>query len=298
MQRSRIIVFNLFIVLVCLIADLGMADQSSTVLYQKDSIYQVLKVEQYGSVRHLYGGRMSFSALDLDEPYRHVLEYTEMMILGMAYVDHPQTILMIGLGAGTVVSYLRKYYPDLRMTLVELDPDVVTCAQKFFRFQVDSGMRVATQDGRWYLMRDTTAYDLIFLDAYHGDYIPFHLLTKEFLQLVKQHLTPNGIVVANTWTHQALADRESATYANVFGHFDSYEGIRSGNRVIIAANNPNILEESALFQRMVDTQAAIQFQEVNLPRLFKKTYDPDVLWPKETRLLTDDYAPVNTLMGW
>ena len=294
----RFTLISLYLGLLCLLAGTGLASQSNTVLYAKDSIYQVLSVEQVGSVRRLYGGRMSFSALDLEQPYRHVLEYTGMMILGMAYVERPQKILMIGLGAGTVATYLRKYYPDLRMTLVELDPDVVMCARKFFNFQADAGMRVEVQDGRWFLMRDTTTYDVIFLDAYHGDYIPFHLLTKEFLQLVKQHLTPRGVVVANTWVHQALAIRESATYASVFGQFDSYEGKRSGNRIVIAANSSNHHEEPDIMQKMAATQATNQFQEVNLPQLFKSTYDADVSWPKDTTLLTDDYAPVNTLMGW
>ena len=270
----------------------------SGILYEKDSIYQNLRVVQNGTVRRLFGGNMSFSAMDISQPYDHEMEYTRMMILGMAYADQPKNLLMIGLGAGTVATYLRKYYPDMQMTLVELDPDVVTCAEQYFNFKADDRMTVLVQDGRWHIMRDKTAYDLILLDAYHGDYIPFHLLTKEFLELVRAHLTPNGIVISNTWALQALAERESATYAEVFGQFDSFSGVHSGNRIIIAAQNGAKLGEATLRQRMVDIQAERRFQELSLPVLFGETYDKQVTWPPKTQLLTDDYAPVNTLIDW
>ena len=270
--------------------------QPKKTLYQKDSIYQTLTVFQEGTVLELYGGRACFSAIDTVKPYDLMLEYTSMMIMGTAYVKNPQTMLMIGLGGGTVANYFRKYYPDLKMTIVELDESVLECSQKFFNFKTDDKMQVVIEDGRRYLMKDKAKYDLVLLDAYYGDYIPFHLLTKEFLAIVKDHLQPNGIVVSNTWSAQKLYERESATYADVFGHFDSYLGKRSGNRIIITSKNEENADESALRQRMVTTQANIQFTELNLPELFEKTYDRNLKWPKETPILTDDYAPVNTLV--
>ncbi len=267
-------------------------------LYQKESIYQTLTVFQEGSVHRLYGGRMSFSAIDMRKPYHHVMEYTEMMIMGMAYVESPKDILMIGLGGGTIATYLRKYYPDLNITIVELDNAVLECSQKFFDFKTDENMEVVIQGGRWYLMKNKNKHDVIFLDAYHGDYIPFHLLTKEFLILVKDHLKQDGIVVSNTWSNQKLYERESATYADVFGHFDSYLGKRSGNRIIISSKNGKKFDESSLYQSMANKQDQIQFQEVYLPELFEKTYDRDLTWPEQTQILTDDYAPVNTLIDW
>ena len=147
-------------------------------------------------------------------------------------------------------------------------------------------------------MKNKKTYDVIFLDAYHGDYIPFHLLTKEFLILVKDHLKQDAIVVSNTWSNQKLYERESATYAEVFGHFDSYLGRRTGNRIIISSKHGKKLDESSLYQRMVNKQNQIQFQEVYLPELFEQTYDRNLTWPEHTQILTDDYAPVNTLIDW
>lgn len=265
-------------------------------LYEKESIYQTLRVIQRGPLLELFGGRTCFSAMNTEQPYDHVLEYTGLMIMSAAYVDRPQTALMIGLGSGTVANYLRKYYPDLQITVVELDPDVLACAEQFFHFKTDAKMQVAIQDGRRYLMKDRAKYDLILLDAYYGDYIPFHLLTQEFLTMVKAHLQPNGIVVSNTWAAQQLYERESATYSKVFGHFDSYLGKRSGNRIIITARPDANADEAALRQRMAAAQANLRFAELKLPELFAQTYDRNLKWPKDTPLLTDDYAPVNTLV--
>ena len=58
-------------------------------------------------------------------------------------------------------------------------------------------IRYLDGDGRVFLNRNKQPYDLILLDAFHGGYIPFHLLTKEFFRLVKKHLTPNGAVAIN-----------------------------------------------------------------------------------------------------
>jgi len=268
----------------------------SKTLYQKESIYQTLRVCQEGTVLELFGGRTCFSALDKAEPYRHVLEYTGMMIMGTAYVENPKTALLIGLGGGTVANYLRKYYPNLKITVVELDKTVLECSQKFFDFKTGENMKVVIQDGRRFLMKDKDKYDIIFLDAYYGDYIPFHLLTKEFLSIVKEHVQNNGIVVSNTWSSQKLYERESATYEDVFGHFDSYLGNKSGNRIIITSGNGEKSDESSLRSCMVKTQDNMRYKELNLPDIFDNTYDRNLMWPKDTQILTDDYAPVNTLV--
>ena len=73
------------------------------------------------------------------------------------------------------------------------------------------------------------------LDAYEHQYIPEHMLTREFLSEVRSLLAPGGIVAANTFSSSRLYQNESVTYASVFGQFYN---LRSGNRVILATNAP------------------------------------------------------------
>src|SRR5207244_2086497 len=75
------------------------------------------------------------------------------------------------------------------------DPDVVDVARKWFAFPPSIAVTVA--DGRRFLERDRRRYDVIAIDAYYADAIPFHLTTREFLETVRSRLVPGGVVVAN-----------------------------------------------------------------------------------------------------
>jgi len=69
--------------------------------------------------------------------------------------------------------------------------------RKYFFLKEGKNLRVHAQDGRLFLTRTQQRYDMILLDAYYTDAIPFHLTTREFFQTAERKLTPNGIVVAN-----------------------------------------------------------------------------------------------------
>ena len=236
------------------------------------------------------------SSFDKKNPYQHVFEYTGLMIMGLSYLDKPENALIIGLGGGTLTKYLNKYYPDLEIDNVEMDPVVVDVAREYFDFTESRANQVYVMDGRRYLQKSDKKYDLIFLDAYYGGYIPFHLLTREFLKLVKSRLTDKGVVVSNTWRSEALYQRESATWANVFGTFDSFLGRRSGNRIVIATNSGVRYSKQELISLMITTQNERGFEEINLPIMAQSTLDLDPVWPVNTPLLTDDFAPVNLLV--
>ena len=68
------------------------------------------------------------------------------------------------------------------------------------------------------------------LDAFDHEYIPEHMLTREFLLEIKSLLAPNGVLAANTFATSRLYDFESATYYSVFGTF--YR-LKRANRVIL-----------------------------------------------------------------
>jgi spermidine synthase len=119
------------------------------------------------------------------------------------------------------------------MDVVEIDPAVVRVAGLYFDFKPDERMRVIEADGRVFVkraLREGRKYDLIMLDAFDHEYIPEHLLTREFLGEVKALLAPRGIVAANTFSSSRLYDHESVTYAAVFGE---YFNLKRANRAIL-----------------------------------------------------------------
>ena len=77
-------------------------------------------------------------------------------------------------------------------------------------------------DGRVFLNRSKETYDLILLDAYRGGFVPFHLLTREFYELVKQRLSPGGSVASNVHDGTKLYHSTVKTFAAVFPALDLY----------------------------------------------------------------------------
>lgn len=238
----------------------------------------------FGSVQTL--GRQTCRALD-GSP-RMVLNYTRMMMAALFVQPDPRRILVIGLGGGTLPMALAELLPRAHIDTVEIDPAVTRVAERYFGFQPSARMPVHHADGRAYVeqaVREGRRYDLVLLDAFDYDYIPAHLTTREFLLQARALLAPRGVLAANTFSSSDFYDRESATYANVFGR---YFNLRANNRVIFAVNGP--LPDDAALQRNARHWA---------PRLAPYGIDTErelgrfsrsVKWRDGTRLLEDPPA--------
>jgi spermidine synthase len=214
--------------------------------------------------------------------------YTRMMTIGVIYPEQAKRILMIGLGGGSISTYLGRAMPDAAIDTVELDPAVITAAKKFFGIRETARVRYLDSDGRVYLNRNKNLYDLILVDAFHGGYVPFHLLTKEFYTLIKQRLTPTGAAVFNVHDGTKLYVSTFKTLAAVFPsvhHYPSGDG--EAIAVTTAAPAP---DDETLARRAAALQGQYNFR-FPLPQLLaRRTAIPSL---REGELLTDDFAPVN-----
>ena len=107
----------------------------------------------------------------------------------------PLSVGVIGLGAGVVGSWMR---PGDRLVFYEISPRVVDIARREFTFLQDSPARteVVLGDGRLSLEREPPrGYDVLGIDAFSGDSIPMHLVTREAMALYAKHLKPDGVIV-------------------------------------------------------------------------------------------------------
>src|SRR5215475_11777141 len=129
------------------------------------------------------------SITNLLDPDDLPLRYAQVMTIATIYPETPKKILMLGLGGGSITTYLGRFMPDVVIDTVEIDRRVIEVAKTYFGIRETERVRYLDADGRVFLNRNRQLYDLILLDAYRGGYIPFHLLTKEFYTLVKQRLT-------------------------------------------------------------------------------------------------------------
>ena len=128
------------------------------------------------------------------------------------------------------------------------------------------------------------------LDAFDHEYIPEHMLTREFLQEVRGLLTERGVLAANTFSSSRLYNYESVTYQTVFGDFFN---LKDANRVILLRQGG--LPDKAELQRNA-ALFADKFKPLDVDSDFllpKMTVRKD--WPANTRVLTDQYSPANLL---
>lgn len=109
--------------------------------------------------------------------------------------DRPRKIGVIGLGAGVIAAYGRR---GDELVFYEISPRVVDVARHEFTFLADTPARtsVVLGDGRLSLEREAPrGYDVLGIDAFSGDAIPMHLITREAMAVYVRHLAPDGVIV-------------------------------------------------------------------------------------------------------
>ena len=200
---------------------------------------------------------------------------------------------IIGLGGGTLPVALQRLLPDATIDIVEIDPAVVRVAERYFGFRKSDKVRVAEIDGRVFVkraQREQRRYDLVMLDAFDHEYIPEHLLTKEFLEEVASLMTPTGVLAANTFSSSRLYDHESVTYAAVFGEFYN---LKTENRVILARKDglPSLAE---IKQNAASLKASFKRFGIDTDDGASQ-FSTRVDWDRQARVLTDQFSPANLL---
>jgi spermidine synthase len=229
------------------------------------------------------------SIANLADPDDLPVRYTQMMTVGVLYPPQPDKVLMIGLGGGSISSYLGRHLPDARIDTIEVDPGVITAAKNFFGLRETARVRYREGDGRVFLNRNAETYDLILVDAFHGGYVPFHLLTREFYALVKQRLAPGGAAAFNVHEGTKLYASTLLTLRAVFAGLHLYpSGQGETIAVVTAALAP---DEGTLATRAGAMQQKYGFRFA-LPDLLARRADNSST-AQTGELLTDDFAPVN-----
>lgn len=218
------------------------------------------------------------------------VEYTKSFTIGLAYPEKLTSFLMIGMGGGSTSWYLHKSLPKAKITAVELDPEIVRLAEKYYGKMENENFSISNIDGRMHVLRKKEKHDIIFVDAYRGQFVPFHLMTKEFFTIAKRRLSKGGVMVQNIEPSTMLYDSSIATIASVFDNVDVY---KAGGNIVAIAYDGEKKPLEAIVNHASKLQATHKFR-YNLPSLIKKRA---MLLDYDTRRkpLTDDFAPVNML---
>jgi spermidine synthase len=243
--------------LACLAALLAfscIASKQPKVIYEKASPYNTIVVtEDSSGLRTLQfernGARQS--VVKIGDPGHIELPYVRTLLVSLALIETPNRVLVIGLGGGTVPMFLRKHYPQATIDAVDIDPDVVEVAKTLFGFQEDERLRAHVSDGRKFIEAGGQPYDLIVLDAYGSDNIPYHLATREFLDATRLALAPGGVVAANVWgrVSNPLYDSMMRTYRDAFEQVQLLDVSGANNVIVLALARRDPIRRNDLISR-------------------------------------------------
>lgn len=271
--------------------------QLTHTVYQEKSLYRNILVIDGEGHRCMKFGRFHArqTCIQIGQPHRLVLHYTRGFFAALYLAAPPRRVLILGLGGGVMPMALRAVDAKMEIDTVELDPAVLKVAQSHFGYRTDPYSHSYIDDARVFVRKQRRAgrhYDLVMVDAFDKDYIPEHLLTREFLQEVKSLLTPAGVLAANTFASGALARHEAATYQAVFGSLYNVD-MEGGNRILLAGRDSlpplDTVEKNAALWESKLALLGISAAQL-LPRFQIQPTATDV------RVLTDQYSPSNLLL--
>ncbi len=275
------------------------------VLFQKDTQYHRISVTEDSSERHLRFDRSHQSAMDLADPYSSGIRYPDYLHLPMALKPDAKRVLVLGLGGGTVTKRYWRDYPGVSVDTVEIDPVVVDVAKRYFDLPTDPRIRLFTEDARRYLQSTNETYDIVIVDAYYADSLPFHLTTREFFQEVKDHLSPDGVVAYNCigsveGEHSKLFRSMYRTAGDVWGNVWAFPigigktHVKQENRNIIVVASDQQVSASDFAARIEDRAGGL----VTIPGYagFARDLYTGRIKTGDVPLLTDAHAPTDSLI--
>jgi spermidine synthase len=244
---------------------------AQTLVFETTSPYHHIQVVDKEGKRTLHFDNSTQSRMSLSDPLQGHFEYTEYFHMPWLWNNQIRTVLLIGLGGGSIQRAYQAYWPHVKTETVELDPRVLDIARDYFKFQETENTKVVIDDGRLFLRRSQNKYDVIILDAYtanrYGSYIPYPLITQEFFIMAKDHLTKNGVLAYNVigkvhYQQKCILGSIYNTLKTCFPQVYLFPAASSKNVVLIATMAPELVTLPRLTHRMKTLTAS---QRVTFP---------------------------------
>jgi len=228
----------------------------------------------------------------LDRDDELVLDYTKFYRLVHHFKPDLRHALMIG-GAG--YSYPKEFlkrFADARMDVVEIDPGVTELARKYFRLPDDPRLTIFHEDGRTFLNRTESRYDVVFGDAFKSLYsLPYQLTTRESAMRMRDVLADDGLVFVNVISG-IEGDKGKflraiyATFSEVFPQVYLFR--------VFPGTSPEEVQNVMLVAFKDATPPSFQSNDTELQRYLGQRWTRKI--PFDVPVLTDDHAPVDNYM--
>jgi spermidine synthase len=152
----------------------------------------------YGRTRNLFFTVDAIqSSMRLDDPNALVAPYTRKMMAFLLFIPTPRHVLMIGLGGGSIAKFCYRHLPRTRISVVEINPDVIALREEFAIPDDDRRLQIINDDGAAFLAKGRVRPDIILVDAFDAMGVAPSLLSSGFYKRASQCMTPEGVLVMN-----------------------------------------------------------------------------------------------------
>lgn len=273
--------------------------QVGRLLFEKESAYGYIQVVQDGTKTELIlnEGEAIHSIYDPSTfltggPWDYMLVADAFRPAAASEVA-PKDVAILGLAGGTAArQYVAAYGSNVQITGVEIDPDIVDVAKRYFHLD-EPNVHPVVADARYWLDTQASKYDVVIMDAYRQPYIPFHLTTREFFSEVRDHLRPGGVAVVNagrTRTDYRLVDAIASTMAAVYPTVFLVDVPEFSNTLIYGSTDPVSMADVEHNLGLINEPVA---KDVALSVLISGRLRVS---PYHDQVFTDDLAPVERLI--
>jgi len=180
------------------------------ILYEVESMGIPIQVIDKTNVRHLrFGNSIRQSSINKEKPFKLQTKYTRDMAKVFDHYKYiPENILVLGLGAGTIPTYLYHKFPKTKIYVIEILPELKEIASNYFSMPRNERLEVIIGDAYDYInvgvrriaLKETQIkFDLIFMDVFGKNAIPKKFRTEKFYAGLYQLTSTDGYVAFNTW---------------------------------------------------------------------------------------------------
>jgi spermidine synthase len=226
-----------------------------------------VEVSEVDGVRALHLGSTTVqSAMRVSAPFELELSYSRGAMGFLLFCDDVRHAVVIGLGGGSIPKYIHRFLPGMRVTAIEINPQVVAAARQYFHLpDNDERLQVEIGDGAAYVREHPGEADILVLDAYDGKGLASDLSSQAFYDHCYDALSDNGILVVNLWGSDKYFDIYLQRIERSFGaRVLTLTTGRPGNVLVFAFRNlPLDLNCNSLRARALSLQAThrIEFLE-------------------------------------
>jgi len=272
-------------------------------IYEKETPFSHLDIIEYGNNISMYLDGMRHSSMNSKDPLDLVIDYTEYFHLGMLFNPGAIDVLFVGGGGFTGPKNFLELYPDTKIDAIEIDADVINAAETFFGLQKnDPRLQVFNDDARKHLSTFEKKYDVIVLDAYASNYVPYHLMTQEFFQTVEKRLEPDGVVVSNvigsiegnnSQLVRAMYKTMKETFPVSYVFPTEARTTNVQNIMIVSSNQPYEFDRLTLLEMAKNSPTDYLVDELSKQAHFYQ----GIVDTSDVPFLTDQYNPSESLIN-